>query len=724
MLDKENLDRARVGKVCLLPASISCARASSGVLRRAQRSLHVPSFSPYTSTCSQLSVSDFPSMPRREARATSQRQQRKARQPQQPPQERPQADAQPVASSSSAGGMLWAHIVRNGKDGEPPRANHSEDAATPALPRPTVTRVDEVTPQSVTQPLRDGISAVALQTPDGGVWTAARLPLQPQPTESDASIGSTPRRVVTAADILRAGGGVAATPAATGHSAAPEAVQSESVTASVATGPAVADPPPPPPEVLPTDPPSQPMPLEKLPLPPPMSSPRSEVSQRSEPAAVPPSQPSRQPKVTSVEAAAVEAASPAKRSGERLSPPRAGAAGGRSVSQLQLPGRHKKQATGNARQLRFMPREVPPCHFEDGTPLQLPPRSALATIDRSLAAFLRHTLKASHDVDGPACFMMEAVQVEVGRLWPGAVVSCFGSRATGLACASSDVDLVVMGMQGLPISGSSMAAQLSWLEQLQPRLAALPGIVSASINRGSVPIIAMTASLPGGTTEPIELHLDISLHTEQHGGLQAAQHVHELRRRLPVLQPIVLLLKKLLYRHSLKSAFTGGLSSYALVVLVSRFLLDRRLMAYPTQHAAGQPPEPEGAASLAELFLECVHFLGSVFDPKQHAVHQPRQPLKAQYATGKHLFDYGFVHREGHDLEPCALHPLHCTDPIRHDNNIGKTCYRFVQIQALFADTASRLRTAAQASAVGEKPMEEGAVEMNLLDELFGAPAC
>ena len=44
-------------------------------------------------------------------------------------------------------------------------------------------------------------------------------------------------------------------------------------------------------------------------------------------------------------------------------------------------------------------------------------------------------LELARLADVPACALMERVQVEVSQLWSGAVVSCFGSRATGLACA-------------------------------------------------------------------------------------------------------------------------------------------------------------------------------------------------------------------------------------------------------------------------------------------------
>ena len=275
--------------------------------------------------------------------------------------------------------------------------------------RPTVTRVDESTPQSVTLPLRQGISAVALETPaSAGPWQPARQPLQPQSAESDASIDSTPRRVVTAADILRAGGGMAAAPAlplaAPGHSALPEVAAVNPAAGPLATGAAIADPmsppssaalsPPssaarPPPPTDPTDPPlSQPLPLEEAPPTPTPTQPQPPSPPRSDPA-LEPSQPPSHSK-PAADAAPLVPASPAKRSGERLSPPRAGAAGGCSVSQLQLPGARgaraggawragtKRDGSGAAaglRQGRGSSRVV--CGSDGGFPLRLRPRRLL-----------------------------------------------------------------------------------------------------------------------------------------------------------------------------------------------------------------------------------------------------------------------------------------------------------------------------------------------------------
>jgi len=280
-------------------------------------------------------------------------------------------------------------------------------------------------------------------------------------------------------------------------------------------------------------------------------------------------------------------------------------------------------------------------------------------------------------------------------------------------------------------SGCPMAAQLAALQQLLPRLEALPSVRSASINRSSVPIIALTATLPaanaGGAADgaSVELQLDISLHSEIHAGLPAAQHVRMLHSLLPALQPLVLTLKQLLHRHGLKSAFTGGLSSYALVVLVSRFLLDRHALKFETllrpstaaRNAAADSADATGATntpllppgaytpleqrSLGGLLLECMHFIGTVFDPQRHAVWSGRRPTRQHGPLiGTSTLEYGFVCRDSSaELDAFALQPLVCADPVLQGNNVGKTCYRIGQIQRLFREAAAAALEASESAA-------------------------
>jgi hypothetical protein len=200
-----------------------------------------------------------------------------------------------------------------------------------------------------------------------------------------------------------------------------------------------------------------------------------------------------------------------------------------------------------------------------------------------------------------------------------------------------------------------MAAQLDALQALLPRVAGLPTVASASINKSTVPVIALTAEVPAapgkasgeaapaatrekcpadaaaatgarkaadegaqpadataagaagegackpsaGEAPTMRLHVDISINTPQHRGLIAAEHVRWLHQQLPPLAPLVTVLKALLHRHNLKATYTGGLSSYALVTMVSRFLLDRHGMQYSRPEPPSTPVIEPAAVTMA-----------------------------------------------------------------------------------------------------------------------------
>ena len=232
-----------------------------------------------------------------------------------------------------------------------------------------------------------------------------------------------------------------------------------------------------------------------------------------------------------------------------------------------------------------------PCFFEGlACPLVKPSPAALALLDRAIGAHYRNAREVAAAQDAVTFELMGHVQAAVGSIWPRARVACFGSRATGLVCATSDIDLCLVGVTVARDDASSMDAQLSALELLLPHLSAVPGVVSATINRSVVPVIAVTADAAafaatakdgrktGGSNQCLQI--DISIHTERHRGLVAADHIRWLCSSLPPLAPLVVFLKVLLQKADLKSAFTGGLSSFALVLMVARFLIDRPMLRY------------------------------------------------------------------------------------------------------------------------------------------------
>jgi len=131
-------------------------------------------------------------------------------------------------------------------------------------------------------------------------------------------------------------------------------------------------------------------------------------------------------------------------------------------------------------------------------------------------------------------------------------------------------------------------------------------------------------------------------------------------------------------------------------------IAERRLRA-----AVGQP-------SLALLLLECLHFYGSIFDAKKHAVGVGNGHL----GIGGWMHEGNFVNRQHHALNEAALHPLVVCDPVNPENNAGKSCYRIAQVQAVFRQSVEAAVAAATA-AVRDDGKVVGGAEAAILSAIF-----
>lgn len=69
------------------------------------------------------------------------------------------------------------------------------------------------------------------------------------------------------------------------------------------------------------------------------------------------------------------------------------------------------------------------------------------------------------------------------------------------------------------------------------------------------------------------LAVDISFEAPNHGGLASSQYASETMNRWPETMPLMLVLKELLAQNRLNEPFTGGLSSYSLLLLVITAML-------------------------------------------------------------------------------------------------------------------------------------------------------
>ncbi|TKS88630.1 Non-canonical poly(A) RNA polymerase PAPD7 [Collichthys lucidus] len=151
--------------------------------------------------------------------------------------------------------------------------------------------------------------------------------------------------------------------------------------------------------------------------------------------------------------------------------------------------------------------------------------------------------------------VVNRIEMIIKELWPTADVQIFGSFSTGLYLPTSDIDLVVFGKWERP--------PLQELEQaLRKHNVAEPFSIKV-LDKATVPIIKLT-------DQETEVKVDISFNVET--GVRAASFIKDYVKMYPVLPYLIFVLKQFLLQRDLNEVFTGGISSYSLILMVISFL--------------------------------------------------------------------------------------------------------------------------------------------------------
>ncbi|KAB2002738.1 hypothetical protein ES319_D11G086300v1 [Gossypium barbadense] len=306
-------------------------------------------------------------------------------------------------------------------------------------------------------------------------------------------------------------------------------------------------------------------------------------------------------------------------------------------------------------------------------------------------------------------------------LWPRSRTNVFGSNATGLALPSSDVDLVVClpPVRNLePIKEAGIlegrnGIKETCLQHAARYLANQEWVKNDSlktVENTAIPIIMLVVEVPddlitsassnvqsptdeqidrtaehgdhahsdtvalddsaspkcsqinyGNTKGVKSVRLDISFKSPSHTGLQTTELVKELTEQFPAATPLALVLKQFLADRSLDQSYSGGLSSYCLVLLIIRFLQH--------EHHLGRPINQ----NFGSLLMDFLYFFGNVFDPRQMRV--------SVQGSGV------YINRErGYSIDP-----IHIDDPLFPTNNVGRNCFRIHQCIKAFSEAYSIL---------------------------------
>lgn len=230
--------------------------------------------------------------------------------------------------------------------------------------------------------------------------------------------------------------------------------------------------------------------------------------------------------------------------------------------------------------------------------------------------------------------------------WPEAQVEVFGSYRTGLYLPTSDIDLVVIGKwTNLP---------LRTLEQefLEKGVAQEDSI--KVLDRASVPIVKLV-------DKKTEIKVDISFNMSN--GVKSAELIKTYMEQFPVLPKLVYVLKQFLLERDLNEVFTGGISSYSLILMCISFL-----QLHPRQEGIRQ-----ANANLGVLLIEFFELYGRKFN----FIH-----------TGIRVRDGGkYINKEEMQKDMVDGHRpsmLCIEDPLQPSNDIGRSSYGILLVKKAF----------------------------------------
>lgn len=167
------------------------------------------------------------------------------------------------------------------------------------------------------------------------------------------------------------------------------------------------------------------------------------------------------------------------------------------------------------------------------------------------------------------------------------------------------------------------------------------------LDKASVPIVKLT-------DKKTDIRVDISFNMSN--GVKSAELIQQFIRQYPVLPKLVLVLKQFLLERDLNEVFTGGISSYSLILMCISFL---------QLH-----PRPASTHSnLGVLLIEFFELYGRKFNYMQ---------------TGIRIQEGGrYINKEEMQKEMIDGHrpSLLCIeDPLLRTNDIGRSSYGVLQV--------------------------------------------
>ena len=234
--------------------------------------------------------------------------------------------------------------------------------------------------------------------------------------------------------------------------------------------------------------------------------------------------------------------------------------------------------------------------------------------------------------------LKESVQNCLGKNYE---VKIYGSRETGLCLPWSDIDAVISFSEN------------EYLQPLNNLYLYLKNNYSFEdikyIENTQIPLIKIAT-----TNEFQKMSVDISLELPEHHGAECVCYIKEKINEYEVLSPLTFALKTIFQKAKINDPYTGGLSSYGIILLIIYFLKLKQ-----------KEGEDISLKNLGKLFCELLLFYGSKYNTNE--------PIDVN-ETDKNLIKNMHITNSNNN-------GLVIIDPLNVYNNVAKNMRQFINIR-------------------------------------------
>ena len=256
--------------------------------------------------------------------------------------------------------------------------------------------------------------------------------------------------------------------------------------------------------------------------------------------------------------------------------------------------------------------------------------------------------------------IIERIQNKINSINRNYIAKLYGSRATNLCLMWSDIDIVICNENRNNINNIKLKEEIKkdsdtafeeeeinydFLERLNNLLNSDITFVEniKYLNKAKVPIIKIKT-----TKEYNSVMIDITLQTKDHFGLKCVNLVKKLMKEYDTLEILLFPLKTMLKISGLNDPYNGGLSSYALILMIVYFLEYQKKIK-----------KEINKEKIGNLFYDFLFFYGGRLDTNHIDINNINNKIN------KNPFIY-------------------IADPLNNQNNVAKTSFKYVEIKFVF----------------------------------------